>query len=803
MFVSSQQPRARHTPLARAMQGAVAALALGAGCLPVWAQQTTKTVKVDEAPLALKPGTSLIQEVPSVYRKQLPVFVWGEKVEGELDAVTVMEGNAELRRHDLTMRADRIEYDKRTGESKSTGNVILNRMGDRFTGPQVELNVNTHWGHFEKAEYSLLKNEGKGDASRVDFMGDKLSLVHDGRYSTCPRPPGSAWMPDWIVRAKTIELDQVEDIGIAKSGVVEFKGVPIVAAPILSFPLSDRRKTGALSPSMSISTDSGMGIEAPYYFNIAPNYDATVYPTLMSKRGLDVAGEFRYLEDDYTGRLRAAYMPSDQLRDLDRWAYSVLHTHQLTEPLAGGSPLGLRINLADVSDDNYWRDFSRSNMGLTSRLLHNEVSVGWRKTNWSMSVGAYRYHTLQSPDAPITPPFDRLPTLGFSYHPQNLTLFGAPGWDITVSSNLTRFERSPLSSSQKQGGDRGVVLAEISRRWQAPGWYVQPKLRVHSARYSNDNTTGANVSASRSAPSASLDSGLVFERPVRWLDTDYVQTLEPRAFVTWTPYRDQSQLPNYDSAQRDFNLSSMFTENAFSGNDRISDTKAVTLGLSSRLLDAGSGVELLRLGLAQRELLADQKVTVPGGKVLAKGMSDTLVAARAQWDPLWSLDSNVQYNFKTKESARTTIGGRYTPGSFRVLSAAYRRQKGVSEQLDLGWQWPLSGVMGETPEAVPGRALGPGQWYGVGRMLYSMRDNELVDVIAGFEYDAGCWLGRIVLERVQTSSTQTDRRIMFQLELNGFSRVGASSLQTLEANVPRYRHLREELPETNRFDQYD
>ena len=788
--------------MSRAVQGALAVLALGAGVVPVWAQQGASA---DGAGIRLKSGTTLLQEVPVDVRDSLPVFGWGESIEGELEGVSVFEGNAELRRHDTVIKADQIEHDKRTGETKAKGQVLLNRNGDRVSGPELEINVNTYQGHFDQPEYSLLKNEAKGDARRIDFLGEDKMLVHDGRYSTCPRQPGTAWMPDWLVRATSIELDKVEDVGIAQSGVIEFKGVPILAAPIFSFPLSDKRKTGALPPSLSFSTQSGVEVIAPYYFNLAPNYDATLTPSVMTKRGVDLSGEFRYLQPSYTGFVRGSYMPSDRLRDDDRWAYSLLHAHRLVDRFAGGSALGLRVNLNKVGDDNYWRDFPRTMSSLTSRLLHNEVSLGWSKGNWSSGIGMYRYQTLQDISAPIRPPFDRLPSMGVSYEEVNKTLWGTPGWDVNLHTNVTRFQRSVVSNAlrEKTGGERSLVVAGLSRRWQAPGWFVQPRVRLHAARYHNDNTTGTTVSASRSVPTLSLDSGLVFERPANFFGTNYLQTLEPRAFATWTPFRDQSKLPNYDSGARDFNFASMFAENAFSGNDRISDTRAVTVGLSSRLLDVGSGAEVVRLGVAQRALLKDQAVTLPGGQALTERLSDALVAARVQWDPLWSVDTNVQFNTKSRESVRTTIGGRYTPGAFKALSAAYRIQRGTSEQIDVGWQWPLSGVFGRSPDPIPGRALGPGQWYSVGRMNYSLPDRKMIDLVAGFEYDAGCWLGRVVVERLQLSATTKDQRILFQLEFNGFSRVGASALQTIQANIPKYRYLREEAVEPNRFQNYD
>ncbi|HEY9095363.1 MAG TPA: LPS-assembly protein LptD, partial [Hydrogenophaga sp.] len=352
--------------------------------------------------------------------------------------------------------------------------------------------------------------------------------------------------------------------------------------------------------------------------------------------------------------------------------------------------------------------------------------------------------------------------------------------------------------------DRSLAVANLSRRWQAPGWFVQPAAQLHMAQY---QTTGLNgqqdTSASRVVPTLSVDSGLVFERPAQFFGRDYIQTLEPRAFFTWTPFRDQSALPNYDSGSRDFNLATMFSTNAFNGNDRIADMKAVTVGLNSRLLDPGTGSEVVRLGLAQRYLLADQNVTLPGGAPVTERASDMLLAARVQWDPLWSFDSTVQYNPKSKQSARTTVGGRYTPGPYRVFSAAYRIQRGVSEQLDLGWQWPLSALWGGATELKRGRALGPNQWYSVGRINYSLPDRKILDLVAGFEYDAGCWLGRVVLERLQTSTTKANQRLLLQLEFDGLSRLGASSLQSLQANIPRYRYLREEVSPPSRFPQYD
>lgn len=805
--------------------GVVASLAwlAFAGAWPSQAQAQAAATSAVPAPagLVLKSSPQLTESLPPEAREQAPTFIEGERMSGQTDALTVIEGDAELRRHDMVIKADRLQFDSATREVEARGNVLINSSGDRFEGPLVQMNVDTHQGSFTQPSFTLLNNEGKGDASRVDFLDKDHLLLHEARYSTCPRTPGAAWMPDWLVRATRIDLDKAEEVGVAHGGVLEFKGVPILGAPYISFPLTDQRKSGLLPPTINLDNISGLEFTLPYYLNLAPNFDATLYPTVMSKRGVDLGGEFRYLQPDYSGRLRAAYMPSDRLRGTDRWGYSAQHSQALTAGDLQGrlgldAPVGLRLNLNRVSDDNYWRDFPRSNTSLTARLLANEAVLSVGKGPWSFSGGAYQWQTLQDVDSPILPPYDRLPSLALRYAQGDASIAGLSGWDWSVQGEWTRFSADRgLSAFDRQNGTRSLAVAELTRRWQTPGWFLQPRARLHAAHYKLDTAlTDGQRTVSRALPTLSLDSGLLLERSTRFFGRDFLQTLEPRAFFTWTPYRDQRLLPNYDSAAHDFSFASIYTENAFGGNDRISDTEAITWGATSRLLDPASGAEVLRLGLAQRFLLREQNVTLPeancpdssaaGCSPVTDPLSDVLAGARVQWSPSWSMGASVQFRPKENQSVRTTLSGRYTPGPYRVLSAAYRLQRGVSEQYDIGWQWPLNDLW-QTPARAeqPGRGLGAGQWYSVGRINYSVPDKKIVDLVAGFEYDAGCWLGRIVLERLQRSSATANQRVLFQLEFTGFSRIGSNPLQTLKENVPRYQYLREDINPPSRFQHYD
>ena len=248
----------------------------------------------------------------------------------------------------------------------------------------------------------------------------------------------------------------------------------------------------------------------------------------------------------------------------------------------------------------------------------------------------------------------------------------------------------------------------------------------------------------------------------------------------------------------------MFTENAFVGNDRISDANLLTLGVTSRLLDPATGAEAVRVGVAQRLRFDDQKVTLPGGLPITDRISDLLVGASVNWVPQWSFDSTVQYNPKTRHSDRSSLGVRYNPGNYRVISTALRRQRDVSDQIDVGWQWPLNDLWGDKGRDLgAGRGQGGGRYYAVGRLNYSVPDKRLVDSVVGIEYDGCCWIGRVVLQRSQNTVASSNTRILFQLELVGFSRLGSSPLETLKTNVPHYQELREKISSPSRFTTYD
>jgi LPS-assembly protein len=802
------------SPVARAVLGLAFSAALGLACAgPVQAQVSAETAEVP-SPATLKSTPMLAEEVSNAPENTGPTFVFGDRLSGRPDLETVIEGNAELRRGATSLRADRIEYYQPDDLLKSRGNVRINRAGNRFEGPELEIQLDRFEGFFTTPSYRFLKNGGNGQAERVDFIDDKHLTAQRVSYTTCERGNEATWEPAWVLRAKSIKFDLDKDVGIATGAVVRFKNVPILAFPVVSFPLSDKRKSGLLPPTLNLSSVDGFSVRQPYYFDIAPNRDATFSPAIMSKRGIDLAGEFRYLEPGYKGQLRASVMPSDQLRDRDRWSYALQHAGVINSGLPAVGNLGLALNLNRVSDNDYWRDFPIASGSVTPRLLPQDATLSWGRGFFTTTARTLKWQTLQDVNSPIIPPYDRLPQLTAAYTRVDAPLAGldllGDGFDWSVAGDYTRFS-ADQNLTRQPNGSRAFTRAQLSRPWLWPAGFITPKVQLHATSYQLDAPLASGsmmgaTSASRVVPTFSLDSGLQFERDASLLGRELTQTLEPRAFYVRTPYRDQSGLPNYDSGANSFNFATVFTENAFVGNDRISDANLLTLGLTSRLLDPATGAEAVRVGVAQRLRFEDQKVTLPGGLPVTDRISDLLAGASVNWVPQWSFDSTVQYNPKTRQSERASVGVRYNPSNYRVISAAFRRQRAISDskQIDVGWQWPINDLWGDKGRDLgAGQGQGGGRYYSVGRLNYSVLDKKLVDAVIGIEYDGCCWIGRVVLQRSQNSITTSNTRILFQLEMVGFSRVGASPLEILKTNVPRYQNLRDTISAPSRFTTYD
>jgi LPS-assembly protein len=722
-FPSSQR-------LLRVLTAAVAAASVPTFAL---AQGSAKSEKTDE--------------------KNAPATVSAERMSGRPDRELILERDVEVTRGATTINADNATYRIMEDEVEAAGNVRMRRFGDTYTGDELKLRIEEGKGYVTNPSYRLERNNAQGGAERIDFESQDRARVTDGTYSTCEGPD-----PDWYLKSNTLNLDFGRDVGTAAKTVVYFKGVPILATPAMSFPLSDARKSGVLPPTIGTSSNGGLDITVPYYFNIAPNRDLTLFPRIIARRGLQLGAEGRYLSEAYSGRTRFEYLPNDMQTKTDR--YSLATTH--TQTLAPGLSFGWNINSA--SDDNYPNDFSRSITDVSQRLLLRDVNLNYGGNYWNATARVSNYQVLQDPLAPIARPYDRLPQLTLHSRRQDVQ-----GFDWTGDAEMTRFWHPDLVR-----GDRFVANTSIAYPMLHPGYFVTPKLLLNASKYLLDNQLpGVPNELNRVVPTLSVDSGMVFERDARFFGQSMTQTLEPRLFYVNTPFREQSAIPLFDTAAADLSFAQFFSENRFVGNDRISDANQLTAALVSRYIEP-AGAERLRLAIGQRYYFTPQRVTLPGTTV-NDIRSDLLLSASGRLTPTVTVDGNLQYNQSLGSTPRANYGVRWQPAPKKVLNLIYRRDLLTDplnplKQVDVSAQWPLAN-----------------RWYGVGRINYSLPDKKVAEGLLGVEYKADCWVFRLVGQRIPTATAVATSTIFFQLELNGLTRLGSNPLEALRTSIPGYQ----------------
>ncbi|MDP3086293.1 MAG: LPS assembly protein LptD [Rubrivivax sp.] len=741
----------------------------------------------------------------------LPISLQAQQIHGRPGIEAVAEGAVELRQGGLLIRADRLSYVQDEDRARASGNVLIRRDGMVYSGTELQLQLEHFEGFFLQPKFEFERLGTGGSADRVDFIDRVRSRAHNARYTSCPRDGSGD--PDWVLQARRVSLDFDANEGLAEGAVLRFLGVPILVLPVLSFPITDARKSGWLPPSVGLDSRSGFDLRVPYYWNIAPQYDATLIPRLITRRGLGLEAEFRYLEPRYQGEIDVDLLPHDRLAGRSRHALSWTQDGRLAEGLR------YRADWTQVSDDNWWKDFPKAGRSLTPRLLAQRLGTERPFTIAGGEGLAYlrlqQWQVLQSAEQPILAPYQRSPQIGV----RASGLLGA-GFEAAVETEFNRFNLPRGAASLRPTGLRWHAQGTLSRPWREPSAWLVPRLTLRATEYRLDQALAdGRRQASLLVPTLSVDAGLVFERQTEGFGRALRQTLEPRLLYVNTPYREQIGLPNFDSAGLDFNFSSIFADNGFSGADRVSDSHQLTFGVTTRVIDAGSGAEALRLGLVQRYLLRPQRVTAQGdgsvdGPTLNQRFSDLLLLGSTNVLPGWTLDAALQYNPDQARAVRSIAGVRYSPGPFRTLNAKYRLARGLSEQLEMGWQWPLTGGAPLTAAAqaaasgigaAAGRSAAPcsGTWYTVGRVNYSLKDSRVTDSLLGVEYDAGCWIGRVVAERLSTGRSEATTRLLLQLELVGLSRLGSNPLKVLKDNIPGYRLLRDERPTSPELPAYD
>jgi LPS-assembly protein len=678
-------------------------------------------------------------------------IIEADKMTGSKENQIEATGKATLRQDGQSIIADRLLYQQRTQELDAQGSVVLKQDGNTMSGPHLQLNLGSNAGKMEQPQFYLEGNHARGSAEVLNIQ-DRLHISLDNAtYTTCP-----AGNQDWQMKMGELDLDRASQTGVAHHASVEFKGVPILYTPWMDFPLNDRRKSGFLAPVFGGTSQGGTELTLPYYWNMAPNQDATFAPRIMSKRGLLLNNEYRYLEDDFGGELHADVLPNDTVAHRDRARFALKHN----QVLAGG--LNGYVNFNRVTDDAYFRDLADA-VNATSQInLMQEGGLNFKSDLWNAVMRVQRYQTLQDPVAPITVPYARLPQLTLDAQ-QSFS-----GAKIVFAGEFVSF-----SHPTAVNGRRLVINPSVSYPLlDDSAIYITPKVALHGTKYvMGENNTAALQNDSRALPIYSIDSGIAFERDSNMFGGDYLQTFEPRLFYVYVPYRNQDQLPNFDTAQADFSFTQIFTENRFFGSDRIGDADQVTLAMTSRLLERGNGMERLKVMMGERFSFKTPQVNLVTSTTTIN-KSDVLLAAVGRVTNAWMLDSEFQYDPNQSHSQRYNIAARYRPEAGKAFNMGYRFTRNALRQADVSSQWPLFS-----------------RWHAVGRWDYSLQDKRTLEAIAGLEYNQTCWTLRLVAQRFATATQQTNTGFFVQLELNDFVKVGSDPLNLLKQSVPGYAKL--------------
>ena len=774
--------------------------------------------------------TELFQVPETTSPTALPgaIEIEGDKLDLYLDRKMRATGNAVISKGNQKIYGDNIEYDVQNDELKVNGNALIDLGDSEIRGPALNMRLSDSIGEMRDASITLNKkfrdstpreatphndpavytqskllntqtsltdnprlyqdsyrepatpigqasidpkfDSSRGDAKAVFFEGQDKKRLKNARYTTC-----EAGVDDWYIKAKEIELDDYTQSGTAKNAYIEFKGVPLLYTPWMSFSFNNERKSGLLTPTIGTTSRSGFETLIPYYINIAPDMDATVGTRYLSKRGLQMQGEFRYLGETYSGIDSVEYLDNDNLNGGRRYYASLNHSHDLGRGWSAG------YNLEKVSDDQYFSEMSTRIISTSRVNLPQEGRVDYVGDVWRFNGLVQKYQTLDDTNFP----YERLP---------QLTLTANKEWsyfNTDLYSQYAYFERdkkSPIVAT----GSRFVAYPSISVPFTQSYGFITPKVGLHMTQYSlKDNNFNIGTSAvsnnndSRTLPIFSLDSGLYFERDFNIVKNSYTQTIEPRLFYVYIPNKKQDLLPVFDSALADLNLTTLFTENQFTGDDRINNANQISLAFTSRMIDKNTGEERIAATIGQRYYFEDQKVVLPGGSKSSNNSSDVIAALTARLSNKWNLDSFWQYNTDGSGIVRTNLLARYNPEPGKLLNIGYRYTQAFLEQINLSGQWPLSRG-----------------WYGVGRYNYSIRENRPIESLAGLEYDAGCWQARTVLQRVETATAKANYGLFFQLELGGLASIGANPLNLLRRDIPGYLSS-SEIPNIYRQQNYN
>jgi len=686
-------------------------------------------------------------------------------------------GNVKMARADQQASSNTANYDSVSEVLDLHGNVYYSEDELALSSETAMLKLASDQAKLRDVQFISPTTPLRGRAKSVYRDSKTFSRYKDVAYTSCR--PGNQ---DWIVHASELKLNKTTGKGAAKNAWLEFKGTPVFYSPYLSFPLDNRRLSGFLAPAFGNTQRNGFNLSAPYYWNIAPNYDATLIPRYTSKRGPLLASKFRYLTEQSKGQVGMEFMPNDEILNKSRYLGSIKNFSQITPNIRSN------LDLNYVSDKTYFADLGNALSFANYNFLRSTADVNYANQGVFFGTRVENYQSINTAIPDTALPYRKLPqiNLNLNHAFQFMPLYTA------MENEYVFFQHSALvrqGINTKPSGQRINTKPSVSVPLQTASSFFTPKLSLQHTQYhlNSGPSETLDASISRTLPIFSADSGLYLEREFDIANTSYLHTLEPRLFYLYVPYTNQQDIPVFDSAQYDFQYNSMFRENSFSGTDRIQDANQITTALTSRLVDDKSGLERLKLSVGEIFYFRDRNVTlqygsarVQGSSVQTNSFSNLVTELSSELTQNLSVTTGLQWNPKLNDIERGKAALHFRNQSNEIFNIGYLYRKNPLIpnrsndiiQTDISFRWPIYD-----------------NWYAVGRWQYSLLYDRTQDGLFGVEKENCCWRFRIAgrhyvnnianlnVNNIANNSDQAitgtaQNGIFFQIELKGLTGIG-------------------------------
>ena len=667
------------------------------------------------------------------------------------EANPVFQGNVTMRRGDQFMGADQITFDKEADRYTAEGSIRYQGSGLRMVAARAEGNQGTETHVIHDLDYQLLSRRGNGGADSVTLAGE-LGTLRGATYSTCPPEARQ-----WELRARQIDIDTEEGMAVARGATLRVGKVPVLYMPWFMFPTDERRRTGLLFPSISNSSRNGFDYRQPIYLNLAPNYDLTLNPRLMTERGVQLGAQFRYLVEGGQGTLEGTWMPDDELRERDRSLIRYQAFQNLTPHWQA------RADLNWISDSRYYEDFSNSLDGLSQTSAYSAIGVYGRGQGWDAGVTADHWQLADFTLTEQALPFSRLPRAYVNWE-QRLAGLLVGG----IGAEAVRFQHEAFDA-----GSRIDLKPWISMPLEGDAWFLRPTAAYRYTAYSLDpgaRMPGGSSSPSRGQSILSVDAGLFFDRDTTVKGKQYLQTIEPRLFYLNVPYADQTDMPQFDTQPLTFSWGQLFRDNRYSGADRQADAHQLTLAVSTRMIRQSDGRERFSASLGQIRYSDESRVRLPNEPITEKGRSAWVADANYAPTDRWTIGASYQWDPKFKRTDLASVRARYLLPDDGVFNVGYRYRRSLLEQADISFLYPVSA-----------------SWSVVGRYYYSLHDNKTLETMAGLQWDSCCVAVRLVGRRyVHNRQGDLSNALMFEIELKGLGSAGQDTRRALRRSILGY-----------------